>query len=270
MTRLASLLVVLLLAPSGCATRGSVDQTRTEVTALTTEVQALRFRQESVTRSLDRLTSEVRAAQAEMAAVSPQLNAEAANVRWLGERIDEVSRDVKRVAGRPRGPNAPDALPSPSPPAGGNPDRASAGGTAAPAAGGTSRRVDAGEQTFHGALDVFQVGEYAQAVLDFSAFLTQYPDHPLAGRAQFWVGQAYYEQGDYRQALAEFTKVRTAFAPNGASPDALLMAGLCHDKLDNPAYAREAWQQVVRDYPKSDAAEKARAYIRTRAASSRR
>src|SRR2546422_7060560 len=37
--------------------------------------------------------------------------------------------------------------------------------------------------------------------------LARYPKHPLAGNAQYWIGEAYYVQHDYPQALVEFQKV---------------------------------------------------------------
>jgi hypothetical protein len=42
---------------------------------------------------------------------------------------------------------------------------------------------------------------------------------------------------------------------------------MCHAKLREPDRAAEAWQRVVRDYPRSDAAGKARGFLRARAIS---
>ena len=45
--------------------------------------------------------------------------------------------------------------------------------------------------------------ELALAVLELTDFVGRYPKHPLAARAQLWIGEAYFRQRDYRQALLE-------------------------------------------------------------------
>src|SRR3970040_1171448 len=57
---------------------------------------------------------------------------------------------------------------------------------------------------------------------------------------------------------------------SGKIPDALLKIGLCFRALNDPARAREAWQQLVHAYPESEAARQARTLIRARAVSVRR
>jgi tol-pal system protein YbgF len=261
----AACIVLSALAVSACATRASVTDARREVEALADEVRLLRTLGESNARQVARLGADLRAAESQLAALGPQLAAEAANLRWLGERVEEVSREVKHATpGRPAA--------TPEPPGSGPAavrDLAAKPGTAPPADRAAPRR-DSAEQLYGAALEVLRAGQHGQAVLEFLGFLRQYPDHALAGRAHYWIGEAYFAQGDYRQALAQYRKVTQNFEGSPADPDALLKAGVCYAKLNDPARAREAWQQVVRQYPRSAAAEKARDYIRTRPASTRR
>ena len=63
------------------------------------------------------------------------------------------------------------------------------------------------EQAYSAALATFRAREHGQAVLDFLDFIAKYPRHPLVANAQYWIGEAYYVQHDYRQAQAEFQKV---------------------------------------------------------------
>jgi len=261
----AACIVVSALAVSACATRASVTATRQEVAALADEVRLLRTLQESSARQVARLSADGRAVEAQLAALGPQMAAEAANVRWIGERVDEVSREMKRAA-PPRPAVAPEPRGGAPAPARGAPATL----VPAPPADRGAGRQDPGEQLYGAALEAFRAGEHGQAVLDFLSFLRQYPDHPLASRAQYWIGEAYFEQGDVRQALAEYRKVIHNFGASTANPDALLKTGLCYARLNEPVRAREIWQQVLRQYPRSAAAEKARDYIRTRPASSRR
>jgi tol-pal system protein YbgF len=131
----------------------------------------------------------------------------------------------------------------------------------APKAGGNP------EQEYAAALATFRSREHGQAVLDFIDFMAKYPKHPLAGNAQYWIGEAYWAQRDYRQALAEFEKV-FEHGP-GKTPDALLKIGLCHLRLSDLPRAQQAWQRVVSEYPKSESATMARSLIATHSAARR-
>jgi tol-pal system protein YbgF len=121
------------------------------------------------------------------------------------------------------------------------------------------------EQEYSAALATFRSREHGQAVLDFIDFIAKHPKHPLAGNAQYWIGEAYWAQRDYRQALVEFEKV-SEYGP-GKAPDALLKIGLCHARLRDASRAEQAWQRVIREYPKSEAAGLAQSLLRTNAAS---
>jgi len=123
------------------------------------------------------------------------------------------------------------------------------------------------EQEYAAALATYRAREHGQAVIDFMDFIAKYPKHPLAGNAQYWIGEAYWAQRDYRQALVEFEKV---FEHGPAkAPDALLKIGLCHLRLNDVARAQLAWQRVVNEYPRSEPATMARSLIATHAAARR-
>lgn len=129
----------------------------------------------------------------------------------------------------------------------------------------TASRAGNPEQEYSAALTTFRSREHGQAVLDFIDFIAKHPKHPLAGNAQYWIGEAYWAQRDYRQALVEFEKV-SEYGP-GKAPDALVKIGLCHARLRDASRAEQAWQRVIREYPKSEAAGLAQSLLRTNAAS---
>ena len=117
------------------------------------------------------------------------------------------------------------------------------------------------EQEYAAALATYRAREHGQAVIDFLDFIAKYPKHPLAGNAQYWIGEAYWAQRDYRQALVEFEKV-FEHGPQKA-PDAQLKIGLCYLRLGDVPRAQQAWQRVVNEYPKSESAAMARSLIAT-------
>ena len=123
------------------------------------------------------------------------------------------------------------------------------------------------EQEYAAALATYRAREHGQAVIDFLDFIAKYPKHPLAGNAQYWIGEAYWAQKDYRQALVEFEKV-FAHGPQKA-PDAQVKIGMCYLRLGDAQRAQQAWQKVINEYPKSESASLARSLMATSSAARR-
>jgi tol-pal system protein YbgF len=107
-------------------------------------------------------------------------------------------------------------------------------------------------------------------VLDLTDLITRFPDHALVPSAQLWIGEAYYQQRDYRQSLAELRRVLEVYPKSPQVADALLKSGLCHRALGDREAARTAWEQVVREYSSSAAAGRARSLLGSRESAARR
>jgi tol-pal system protein YbgF len=105
-------------------------------------------------------------------------------------------------------------------------------------------------------------GELGQAILDFEDFLRRHASHPLAGEAQFWIGEAYFAARDYQHAIAEYQKALDRAPTGDKSAETLYRLGLAYRSLKRPEAAREAWTQLLRDFPQSEAARKARSALR--------
>ena len=96
--------------------------------------------------------------------------------------------------------------------------------------------------------------EHAVAIAGFQKFLARYAEHDYADNAQYWLGEAYYDQRDYATALAEFRKVVKRYPDGNKAPDALLKIGYCYAKLGDLDAARDVLAQVIEIYPKTDSA----------------
>lgn len=128
----------------------------------------------------------------------------------------------------------------------------------------SARSAKAAEQLFSAAMANFRAQEPGQAVLELTDLIARFPDHRLAPAAQLWIGEAYYQQRDYRQALIELRRVLDDYPKSPQVADALLKSGLCHRALGDRAAARTAWELVVRDHSSSAAAGQARSLLGTR------
>ncbi len=105
--------------------------------------------------------------------------------------------------------------------------------------------------------EMLQTGDFRGAFQGFRQFLQQHPRSALASNAQYWLGECYYGQRQYSQAIREFEQVLTYHPNSRKVPAALLKIGYSHLGLQDPKAARLMFRQLLRSYPKSRAAAKA-------------
>lgn len=118
------------------------------------------------------------------------------------------------------------------------------------------------EELFDRGMESFRAGEVGQAVLDFEDLVERHPGHPLVVGAHFWIGECYFRARDFEHASLAYQKA-IDLAPTGErTPDALLRLGLALRSLRREDRAREAWSRLIRDFPESEAAQRARAVMR--------
>ena len=108
------------------------------------------------------------------------------------------------------------------------------------------------------ALELYRTGQtalrardHAAAIDAFRALIARYPRHDYADNAQYWLGEAYYDQKDYPRAVTEFRATVSSYPLGNKVPDALLKIGLAYAALGEPAKARAALEQVIQKFPKS-------------------
>ena len=106
-------------------------------------------------------------------------------------------------------------------------------------------------------------GNFQGAISAFQAFLTQYPRSTLAHRAQYWIGDSYFNLRDYKNAIASQQKLMSAYPDSASSPDAMLNIASAQAELGETATARKTMDSLLSRYPSSEAAEKAKRRIAT-------
>ncbi len=98
--------------------------------------------------------------------------------------------------------------------------------------------------------------QFAQAEAKFASFMQLYPQHELAGNAQYWLGEAYYGQSKYKEAAEAFLNGYKTY-PNGPkAPDTLLKLGMSFRQLGQKPQACTVLQSVSTKYPKAAEARK--------------
>ena len=121
-------------------------------------------------------------------------------------------------------------------------------GAMPPAAGGEQATYDA-------AFNALKAGNYKGAIDGFRGFVAAHPTSPLASNAQYWLGEAYYVNRDYQNAITSFQKVMSDWPDSRKAPDALVKVGFTQSAMGRNGDARVTLEEVVRKYPGTEAAQ---------------
>jgi tol-pal system protein YbgF len=104
-------------------------------------------------------------------------------------------------------------------------------------------------------------GDTAVARVLYSDFMKKWPKDELVGEAHFGLGETYYSDDKCREALFEFGKVVQDHPKSRRAPEALLRSSDCFAKLKMVEESRLALEELIKSYPKSGAAQKARSKL---------
>ncbi len=107
------------------------------------------------------------------------------------------------------------------------------------------------------AMSLLRQGKFAEASSGFSTFLRTFADSPLASNAQYWLGECYYGERRFQEAIDEFERVFAFYPSSNKVPASLLKIAYAHMELHEMPMARSVFQQLVRTYPQSPEAGKA-------------
>ncbi len=140
---------------------------------------------------------------------------------------------------------------------------ADAAGAAAPAAGTTLAATppafmpppqDAAtaanpKQLYETAYGYLMQRDYGAAQASFEQFLVRYPKDSLAGNAQYWLGEAHFVRGEYKDAAASFLKGYKDYAGNARAADSLLKLAMSLDRLGQTDAACTSFAELSTQFP---------------------
>jgi len=95
-------------------------------------------------------------------------------------------------------------------------------------------------------------GKYDLARSEFEDYLKYYADTDLASNAQFYLGEIFYKQKQYVDAVAAYDKVLTAYPKSFKLGPARLRKGLALIELGQKTAGVRELREVVKRFPGSD------------------
>ena len=108
------------------------------------------------------------------------------------------------------------------------------------------------EQIYKEGLEYLKAKNYDKAEASFDSVLRRFPKDKLAGNAQFWLGEVYYSQGQYKEAAVAFGKVYKNYKDGLKGADGLLKLGMSMSELKNKDAACEAFMNMNSEFPKAE------------------
>jgi tol-pal system protein YbgF len=212
-----------------------------------------------IANQLQAMRDELRSMRGQLEVLANQLEGNAKRQRDM--YVDLDSRLRRFEGGTPGNAPIPPGVPpgaSPGPGAAAPPAPAPSPAAAAAAAAAAAPPGVDETRAYEGAQAQRRIGNYPAAISAFQNFVLQYPRSPLAHRAQYWIGDSYYNVRDYRNAVAAQQKLIAAYPESDSVPDAMLNMASAYIEMGDLNSARRTMDSIVARYPNSEAAAKAR------------
>ena len=95
--------------------------------------------------------------------------------------------------------------------------------------------------------------DYAGAEASFRALVQRFPADPLAGKAQYWLGESYYARGAFKDAADAFLASYRTYGSGEKAPDSLLKLAMALAALGEKDAACSTFAEFGAKYPSADA-----------------
>lgn len=110
------------------------------------------------------------------------------------------------------------------------------------------------DSVYKQAQDALKSGDNRKAREILTSFLEQYPSHKLSPNARYWIGETYYLEKNYEQAVLEFQKVIKEFPGKDKVPAAMLKQAMAFRELGDSKSARFVLRELLDKFPNAEEA----------------
>jgi tol-pal system protein YbgF len=99
--------------------------------------------------------------------------------------------------------------------------------------------------------------KFAESRKIFQEFLKEYPKHHLAVNAMYWMGEAYYGEKQYENAILQFQDVIQKYSNHPKAASALYKQAFAFHAMGDKKNARVLLEKLIQAHPKSPEAPRA-------------
>lgn len=226
-------------AAIGAADAGRLDGIETQIRALAAQleqvqeqVRALAARPGPLPQAATEPGAAPRPGRPQVDAASPQ--PERTGFGSVTVSPDTPKDEIDRILSAPQAPGAG----PPGPPV-----------AAAPQPGSPAESDMNPKQLYETAYGYLLQRDYGAAEAAFEDFLRRHPNDPLAGNAQYWLGESLYVRGQYRAAAGAFLKGYQTYGRSAKAPENLLKLAMSLQRLGQKDAACSSYNELATKFP---------------------
>ena len=117
------------------------------------------------------------------------------------------------------------------------------------AAAGAALPSGSPQDQYNNAMGLLTQANYPAAEQAMRAFVARFPRDPLAGNAQYWLGETFYVRKDYGNAATAFAQGYEKYPKGPKAADDLLKLGMSLAALNQKPDACKAYARLQHDFP---------------------
>jgi tol-pal system protein YbgF len=239
----------LLALLSGCATNGDLEATRQQIDQVNQQAST-RLNQIETKLSNDKLLdmlSQLEDLKAQVVKQGGQIEVLNHNLQTTQKRQDDLYADLDGRLARLEHPQASSEPLSQT----------------APSENASQPLAVQAASPFEKSLDALRNRNFAEAVSGLSHFIQANPGDAHVAEASYWLGVAHTGLRQYDAAIEIHRQFVAQYPNNPKAPDALRNIANCQRELDQNDEARATLKRLIRLYPRSAAAAKAKLMLKS-------
>jgi tol-pal system protein YbgF len=168
------------------------------------------------------------------------------SLQFIKEELNELKNSINKVNDRLL------SMPAGTIPAGSESAEDSSG----------SGTAQSPESIYYTAYSDYIKKNYDLAVEGFKQFIQLYPNHGLADNSLYWIGECYYSQKKYQDAVNTFNRLKTDYEDGDKVPDAILKEGFALIEMGSQSEGIDALKELISKFPLSEEASLAQQKIK--------
>jgi tol-pal system protein YbgF len=112
-----------------------------------------------------------------------------------------------------------------------------------------SRGAGSADALYEDAFSDISGQKYDSAAEKFQQFMTEYPTHPLASNAQYWLAETFFARGDFKQSAKLFAQGYQDYPQGTKAAASLLKLGMSLSRLGKKDDACLSFAQLKKEFP---------------------
>lgn len=110
------------------------------------------------------------------------------------------------------------------------------------------------KRDYDAAFALFRTGDFVTSQKALFDFIQRYPGSGYSPSALYWLGNAQYSNRDYKEAIINFRSMISKNSDHVRAPEAMLSISNCQLEMKDPKGAKKTLEELMKVYPKSEAA----------------